>query len=698
MNHELALAHRTWRLMLVGAASGWICSSAAAQTTIFEQPLSPRIANYDIKVTLDDKEKRVGGEVVLTWSNPSDDRIDDLQFHLYANAFKNPKSTFMREVIHVEGRGHTDDDPIEVPWEEDNGWGGIKITQMTVDGEDVTGRIAFHHPDDDNTDDETVIRVPLDRPIAPRASTRITIDFEAKIPQAQARTGWWHDDFLMMVHWFPKIGVYEAPGTRFVPADAPHGQWNCHQFHSGTEFYADFGVYDVQITLPEKYVVGTSGLIVDTVSHDDGTKTVIARAEDVHEFAWVADAQFREAVDEWISAATQRQIGIRLLYQPGHESVVSKYIESVKHTLDHVERWLGPDAYPYPKITVVDPRTGSNAGGMEYPMLITGGAEWWAEQLFGDGMRIVEGVTVHEFLHQLWFGIVANNEFEEAWLDEGLTVYSTSRIMDELFGKETSVLDWWGATAGDVGVSRAGLAIDPRRDDGAIADPTFALWHRGVGFRLSYDKTSLVLATLDNYLGRARFDRVMKTYFDRWKFRHPCGNDFIAVANEVAGENLDWFFDQVIKQPTSLDYGVASISNAPAASYEEGILGDELVLPEKSENEDEEEEGEEALYHATVVFRRVGEVIFPMETLIEFSDGRIERGTWDGRDRVQVVRFVGPAKVVRAVIDPDHKVPLDVDPINNSLRFEENEKLVNKYSLKGLFWMQSLLQLFGILG
>ncbi|MGB2987172.1 MAG: M1 family peptidase, partial [Phycisphaerae bacterium] len=382
MNLQLG-ARRFYRTVLLSVILFSSGSLATAQTRIFEEPLSPRIANYDIKVTLDDEAKRIDGDMVLTWNNPSDDHVDELQFHLYTNAFKNAKSTWIREWLRARAASSDSSEPGESPWDKDNEdvWGWIRITRMEVDGDDVTGRIAFFQPDDDNADDETVIRVPLTNPIAPRESARIQLAFQGRIPKCKVRTGWWQDDFFMMVHWFPKIGVYEPPGMRFVPADAPHGRWNCHQFHAGTEFYADFGVYDVQITLPEKYVVGTTGLIIEERSNGDGTKTIVAHAEDVHKFAWVADAQFLEATDVWQSPADGHQVDIRLLYQPGHQNVVDKYIESTKSTLEHVDGWLGPGAYPYPNITVVDPRAASGAGGMEYPTLITGGAVWWAEQL-----------------------------------------------------------------------------------------------------------------------------------------------------------------------------------------------------------------------------------------------------------------------------------------------------------------------------
>jgi hypothetical protein len=220
---------------------------------------------------------------------------------------------------------------------------------------------------------------------------------------------------------------------------------------------------------------------------------------------------------------------------------------------------------------------------------------------------------------------------------------------------------------------------------------------------MAYDKPAIMLQTLENYLGRERFDRIIRTYFERWRFRHPCRNDFVAVANEVAGENLDWFFDQVLSQPMSLDYAVASISNVPLDSYDEGLDAFEVRPEDVEEGEDEEdeeeaEEDEDKPHRSVVVFRRVGQVVFPMDVEVEFSDGEVVRESWDGRGRVKVYRFTRPAKVVRAAIDPDHKVPLDVDLLNNSLRIEADKQLANKYTARGFFWMQSLLQFLSILG
>src|ERR1700722_16830081 len=105
--------------------------------------------------------------------------------------------------------------------------------------------------------------------------------------------------------------------------------------------------------------------------------------------------------------------------------------------------WYGP--YPYKTLTVVDPEPDSAAGGMEYPTFITGETSWFMP----DGLYLPEVVVEHEFGHQYWYGMVATNEFEDAWMDEGINSYTEVKVLDSILGKNTSILNMAGATAGE---------------------------------------------------------------------------------------------------------------------------------------------------------------------------------------------------------------------------------------------------------
>ena len=299
---------------------------------------------------------------------------------------------------------------------------------------DLTSQVRFVAPDDGNTEDRTVFEVKLPRAIAPGESVKFRIAFHDQFGEVYARTGY-KRDFIMGAQWFPKVGVWWQ------------GKWNCHQFHSTTEFFADFGTFDVKLTLPQNEIVGASGVETGNVKNLDGTKTLTFHGEDIHDFAWTAEPQYRVFERDFVGSMGHTKI--RLLMQPGHVRQAERHMRIMKETMARFDRWYGP--YPYPQITVVDPpHGGSEAGGMEYPMLITGDTTWWLP----DGIRLVELVVEHEFGHQYWYGMVATNEFEDAWLDEGINSYTECKVLDDIFGKDKSALDLWGITGGDDGLQR----------------------------------------------------------------------------------------------------------------------------------------------------------------------------------------------------------------------------------------------------
>jgi hypothetical protein len=629
----------------------------AAFQIIFKEPLSPRIANYVISVSLDAEDKILEGKQTLVWTNPSDDRIVELQFHLYLNAFKNSQSTFMKS-SGGQLRG------FEMSGE---GWGWIDVTHMRVrNGEDLTSKIEFIQPDDGNEDDRTVFRVLLEKPILPRESVTLDLEFKAKLPTIFARTGY-HKDFFMVAQWFPKIGVYEPAGMRY----ATKGRWNCHQFHANTEFYADYGTYDVSITLPKKFVVGGTGVQQSETLNEDGSKTLLYRAEDVHDFAWTAFPDFTVVEDEW------KHVTIKLLLSPGHTQYAARYLHSAKVALDYFDRWVGK--YPYPNLTIVDPPVGAlGAGGMEYPTLITGGSFWGLPE----GLRVVEGVTIHEFGHQYWYGLVANNEFEEAWLDEGINQYYETRIMDETYGEKTSVINLAGFRVGDFENARASY----RGMKNPKIAPTFlnAWEYKAGGYgSLTYSKSATFLTTLERMIGRSVMDETMQTFFQRWQFRHPSSRDFITVVNEVVrkhhgerfGQDMDWFFDQALYGTDVCDYELTSISNSRVRALK-----------------DTTSEARMAEYESRVLVSRRGEVKMPVDVLVGFEDGTEKREHWDGQSRWKDFRYRGTSKIVWAKVDPDFTLALDVNYLNNSKTTKPQRTAVWKYTIKFLFWVQNAFQ------
>ncbi len=631
---------KTGIILLLGIS--FISASAFGQ-------LSKHIVDYRIQVKLLTETKTLEGRETVTWLNDSSVPVSELQFHLYLNAFKNNRSTFMRE----SGGSHRG-----FKVDEDN-WGYITVTNIRLkEGEDLTSRMEFIQPDDGNPDDQTVLRIPLPGPVSPQEKVTLEIDFEAKLPRVFARSGF-AGDFYMVGQWFPKLGVNQD------------GIWNCHQYHQNSEFFADFGIFEVEMTVPKGYVVGATG--ERTKEHDnvDRTMSYTHYQEDVHDFAWTACPDFVEFREPFSLDDPPVDTEMILLVHRQHLSQKDRFLDALKKGIEFYSRNYGP--YPYKTVTLVDPPIKAmGAGGMEYPTLFT----TMAVHFMPKGLRMPEMVTIHEFGHGYWYGIVGSNEFEEAWLDEGINSYSEMKAMDQYYGPGRSMIDLGPIKIGDGDYHR--LQVIPIFAWDPIVKHSWAFVSGGSYATNVYSKAALTLKTLENYLGENVMARIMRIYYEKWKFRHPVTDDFIVVAEEVSGRDLDWFFDQFLKTAGSLDYAVSSIRYREEAEPL-GFYGGELLKPESGKDVRNKEARK--IYRNEVVVQRKGELFFPQEILVTFEDGEEVRETWDGRDRWKRYIYKRPIKIKSALLDPENKILLDVNFFNNSKVMKPDRVSPLKYAL-----------------
>lgn len=412
-------------------------------------------ADYRIEASLEGETKRLDGKLELRWANRSGEAVRDLWFHLYLNAFSNNRSTHLLESDGKLRRTEMKD-----------GWSWMRVKAIRVAGAadggflDVLPSLRYQRPDDANEEDRTVFSVDLPQPLGPGETVRVQIEWESQLPRVRRRTGY-KDDFLLVAQWFPKIGVYEAGRG-----------WNCHQFHAQTEFYSDYGTYDVTLDLPIEYEgkIGASGVKVNDTPKGDRIKVSFVapsagdqRREDafgkrplVHDFTWTADTRyevrrqifrFKEWAERFPAEVEKaramfgeeprlRDVDVTVLIHPEHESQVERHFRATYAALFFYGLWFGE--YPYEQITVVDPAWGAAAGGMEYPTLFTGGSRLFTSE----DMHQPEGVVVHECGHQFWYGLVGNNEFEASWLDEGLNSYTDAEVLHRVYGLDRGTTDY----------------------------------------------------------------------------------------------------------------------------------------------------------------------------------------------------------------------------------------------------------------
>jgi hypothetical protein len=335
------------------------------------------------------------------------------------------------------------------------------------------------------------------------------------------------------------------------------------------------------------------------------------------------------------------------------------------------------------------------AGGMEYPTLVTTGS-FFGGTITSDlfGINILEVVTFHEFAHNYFQSLVASNEFEEAWLDEGFTSYAEHRALDR-YAKEGKIVSGYGNIFGlpfrSIDYHRMGYISRPK--NGIVGEKA---WRIPENFyqAASYSKPVLILSTLQNYLGDETMNKVMQTYFERWKFKHPQTKDFIAVVNEVSGKDMTWYFDQFVYTNQSIDFEVSGIRiNEIKDRMGWFGAGDEKIFVEDVKDS----VSADKRYRSTVTVRNNGTAILPSTVLIRFANGDSVIESWDGKESPRLFVYEKNTKVISATVDPSTINELDLSFSNNTKVVDAGMTGLMRYTVRFLFWVQSLFQILTML-
>jgi hypothetical protein len=559
-------------------------ASLALPTCSFGQGQVPQVASYCMNVRLDPRAKTVAGVERITYRNPSQDTLRELWLRLYLRAFRDTKTLWMRE-SGKQLRGQRFDP---------NAVGDIAVEALALaDGTDLLASATLT---------DTLMRVPLPAPLEPNQSIDLDVRWTSKLPRAFARTGYGgrNNTFFMVGQWYPKMAVYDR------------GRWDTEPWHANSEFFNDFGGYDVRITMPEEYSVAGVGAPSGAPERHDGAATVRYTAVDVTDFAFAASPDFKTRT------VRAGDVEIELYYLPEHAATVDEYMSAAAGSLQAYSAWYG--AYPHARLTVVDvPDNAAGAGGMEYPTLITGGT-------FGapSSSGIVSMIVSHEVGHQWWPMQTATNEGREPWLDEGLTEYSGIRYLAEA----KRDLNFNGQPTDVTTFEQAGY-------DGLRQPATLPAWKynpSNYGAAV-YNKTALGLWTLENVVGTERLRRAMADYLARYRFKHPTGADFRATLEGSLGD-LSWFFDDYLAGTGEIDYRAILIEQRP--------------------------EGR------TVTIARKGTVRAPVEIRFTLASGAQQTKTWDGQAPSTSYTFPAADALKKVEIDPQRKLKAEVNLDDNN--------------------------------
>lgn len=478
-------------------------------------------ADYTIDAFLNTDSHTIECSGEITFHNGAGFSVDTLWIHLYPNAYRDTSSAFARDLersCSYNFRGSSG---------EDRGW--IDLSQWTIGGEPA-----------DITVEGTLGWILLPEPLENGDSIQLAGDFTVKVPKFWSRMGRYRETY-QITQWYPKMCVLDHEG------------WHLSEYHASGEFFSDFGDYTVSLDVPADFITAATGRISEESFSEDSTRrTDHWEALNVHDFAWSSSPCYTVDTHVFNYSGNGGTVRVHIVKLESNEDYWEGIPEVVDSTLAfYGERYM---PYPYNDLWVVDPVL-PGSGGMEYPQFVFAS--------FGvPRSRFLELVTIHEVGHQWFYGIVANNEVEEAWLDEGMNSFSEIECMERIYGFRGNVSKTpeWLLSLSDRDLQTlsyaSGVSVD---NTPVISTATCAgdgSYSPGYTY---YTKPSLFMSMLKSELGDSVFTAVMKTYFERFAFHHPRTEDFQVIVEEISGRSWADEFNFWLRGTGSADSRVTSI-------------------------------------------------------------------------------------------------------------------------------------------
>lgn len=532
-----------------------VATSASAQN-YWQQEV-----NYKIKVKLDDKNHTLSAFEEFEYINNSPNDLDTIYIHLWPNAYRNGETAL--------GKQQYGDGDQQLTFGSEEIKGGIDSLDFKVN--DVKTNWSY------TAENIDVCYIVLDAPLKSGKSIKVSTPFKVKVPSGSISRLGHIEESYQITQWYPKPAVYDARG------------WNEMPYLNQGEFYSEYGSFDVEITLPENYVVGATGdlqtdseleFLEDRANKTKENiasgnnylkfeepwkntnfppsatsfKTIRYTQSNVHDFAWFADKRFNVLKSEVELPHSKRKVTSWAMYTEGNANRWIKASEYLNDAIYYYSLWNGD--YPYNQVTAVD-GTISAGGGMEYPnVTVIGGASSDYE---------LEVVIVHEVGHNWFYGQLGTNERVHGWMDEGMNTLNEVRYMQTKYPDNTALSDMVlnGSfhmndldhhDSGDISYRMiAALGEDqPIETHSAEYTPV----NYGI---IMYQKTGLVFFYLKNYLGEELFDKCMRAYYDEWEFKHPQPEDIQRSLEKTSGKDLNWLFYDLIQTTNHVDYKIKHV-------------------------------------------------------------------------------------------------------------------------------------------
>ncbi len=588
--------------------------------------------DYSIDVALDAPASRLTGRAQITVHNNSGDSLPVIGLRLDPNHFigTNPRAATWTPAENTEG---------------------IVITKMTVNGETAVlnappqgGRGAQPPPTVPTLigGKSTVARIALPTPVPAHGTATLVIEWNHKLPGGPGvghrMTQRWADTLYQPTQWFPRVAVY----------DDLRG-WDAELYLGPSEFYNNFGTFDVRINVPAGWIVSGTGVLQNpeqvltpkarerlaAVTASDAITTIVGadevgpgqataaggpsgrlvwrfHADTVNDFAWATAKKF-------VWQATRATIPgkgvvpIHMVFQPGNAAAYARAGERSRHALEYYSKLWFP--YQFPQLTLQD----GPSAGMEYPMVINSN----------------QGAADHETGHQWWPMVVSNNETMYGWMDEGFNQYMNV-LSDADAAKRAPVLDGRGQSYGTISGNEA---EPPMMWNANYAGPAF------YGFQ-TYSKTPLMLSALGGVVGDSAVQRAHKEWATAWMFKHPSPWDYMFFMNNALGRDLGWFWYAWLFTTESVDGRIDKVAVAGMRTSvtvkQDGQMPSPVVLEVK--------------------FAAAGPAIRPMKNAV-MTDSATAVVTfpvdvWFDGSRTFVANLVfGGRKIEKVTLDPQKRFP-----------------------------------------
>jgi hypothetical protein len=560
--------------------------------------------SYKMDVELDTTEHTIKGIEEIIYKNNSPDTLKEIFIHLYPNAYKNRNSMFAKE---MEKMGKY---RFSFSKESERGW--IEIDSLFIDDrKDSTSASIME-------DKITEMRIDLKEPLSPNDSLKLGFYFYVKIPIFFSRLGHKKSHYEIS-QWYPKMVVYDDRG------------WHPDGYRAIGEFYGEFGRFDVSVTVPRNMVVGATGKLVESKTIEDGDLKLRYISENIHDFAFVCDPNYVVKEENYDG------VNIRILYFENNGKLWRKAIDYSKDALRYYGMWYGK--YPYKTLTVAQGYLGMG-GGMEYPNLVI-------ISIPPDRYtNFFETAVMHEVGHQWFYGMLGSNEMDETWLDEGINSFSEIRYMEEKYGSYEKLLRLpfpldFLSPINDRYYHYFLYYIASHYEEKSVLTPAYEFVEDPVSYAgIAYSKAAFVVDMLKEYVGEEKFNKIMKTYVERFRYKHPHTEDFIQIVNEVTGEDMNWFFDQWLRTTEKCDYEITSVK-CPHIDY----YGEPKFL---------------SLIH----LRKNKNAVMPFELCLYFEDGNEDHIFMEGNFIDTTIRYKSNSRLKSIALDPDKKL-LEMNRWNN---------------------------------